>query len=704
MATGLQVIHIEKRVSIATGLNRHITRLQFVTDGETRTVTVWVPDNADPSKTADNVELVSREYVNPEGKKYELTLQQAVDKRIQEAGIKIRKGQATCLETIFSGSHDVMIAMSRKKLLQWSQDTLKWSQDTWGKENVVSASLHVDETTPHIHMIVVPIVRGQSRRTRNRQNALKKAKKPFKTYKIDHNKPRLCVNEVYTNTQLYAYHDSYAKKVSCKYNLSRDVMAEPGSKKKHSNSEDHNRQLAVQAAEQQALINELTADYEEKKEEFQKEIQQLQDTRDSLSAAVEDEKEKLTIAQAKTKEEEDKSKKAEEQLSSQDKKITNNKGIIDKQVADINARKEELAQINKDIETNKQTITQQKQTISDNEAIIQKQEKQKASTVINSDAADKAILEKYDTVSKLAAEEIRLRRSITDKKTELATVDANVRNRRKQMVTQVDLDTIPKKGIMGGYRSEDVDKYLQSVNTARLMLAMNNAPDNIKVDRELQKEVTRLRAVEDDFKEFRNSPQRLQQRIDYLETEAKRRSIAEILKYALQKVVEVIRFTVDKTPKGDDIFAKFTIEGKSIQYAGHISPEERISYTEKDLNSLQECKDNSREKIWWNLGLLSEIQAKREKEDTLSRFSTKLSTLLRQSIKVTDYIHDDKLRLLFASNGRMYIVFPGGDTWSTNDQRIKTLADCRKHVKDVVWIDHGNINEPAMDKVYKRKR
>ena len=700
MATSVQVFHIDRRVAIAAGLNRHITRQQFVTVGETRQVAVWVPDNADPAKTEGNVELVSRTVTLDNGKTCDLTLQQAVDRRISEAGIKPRKGQATCMEIIFSGSHDRMVAMSREELLQWANDTVEWAQKTWGKENVVSASLHVDEKTPHIHMIVVPIVTGQSRRTKNQQSTTKSSRK----YNIDHKKLRLCMNEVYTTGKLYAYHDSYAKKVSNKYGLERGIMAEPGSKKNHTNSIEYNRMLAAQAAEQRSLIKELKSDYDNKKTEMQEDIQQLQGQVNTLSSAVEDEKEKLTIAQAKTKEEEDKSKKAEEQLSSQDKKITNNKGIIDKQIADINVRKEELAQINKDIETNKQTITQQKQTISDNEAIIQKQEKQKASTVINSDAADKAILEKYDIVSKLAAEEIRLQRSITDKKTELATVDANVTSRRKQLAAEVDLDTIPKKGIMGGYRSEDVDKYLQSVNTARLMLAMNNAPDNIKVDRELQKEVTRLRAVEDDFKEFRNSPQRLQQRIDYLETEAKRRSIAEILKYALQKVVEVIRFTVDKTPKGDDIFAKFTIEGKSIQYAGHISPEERISYTEKDLNSLQECKDNSREKIWWNLGLLSEIQAKREKEDTLSRFSTKLSTLLWQSIKVTDYIHDDKLRLLFASNGRMYIVFPGGDTWSTNDQRIKTLADCRKHVKDVVWIDHGNINEPVMDKGYKRKR
>ena len=536
-------------------------------------------------------------------------------------------------------------------------------------------------------MIVVPIVTGQSRRTRNHKLNAELEGKKTRTYKINHDKLRLCVNEVYTTGKLYQYHDNYAKEVSLKYGLDRGVRAEPGSKKKHFNSEDYNRLLAVQASEQQALIQELTSDYAEKKaeiQELQENLQQLQSNRETLSAAVEGEEKKLASTQTKTKD-------AEERLSSIEEKITKNRGIINNQVADFNTRKEELSQTKADIAANKSTIAQQKQTISENEATIQKQEKQKSSTLINDDAADRAILEKYKTVSALADEETRLQRSIRNKKTELATVDANVRNRRKQLAVQVELDTIPKKGLMG-YRSEDVEKFVNSVNRAQLRLAMNNVPDDIKVDGELQEELTRLRTVEDDYKNFVNSPERLQQRIEFLQTEAKRRSIAEIIKYALQKVVEVIRFTVDKTPNGEDIFAKFTIKGSSVQYAGHITPNERISYTDKDLNSLQECKDNTREKIWWVLGSLSEIQAKREKEDTLSRYSTKLSALLREKVDVTDYVREGMHYLLFASNGRVYDVNPDGSTWSTADRRVKTLADCRKYSQEKIWTSHGDIN------------
>ena len=317
MATGIQVLHIEKRISIASGLNRHITRQQFVSEGGVRTVEVWVPDNADPNRTAGNVELISRERVDSEGRKFELTLQQAVDLRIREAGVKPRKGQSTCLEMIFSGSRDVMTTMSREELLRWADDTLTWAQETWGKDNVVSASLHVDETTPHIHMIVVPIVTGESRRTRLH----KQQKKSSRKYNIDHDRLRLCVNEVYTQGKLYEYHDSYAEKVSLKYGLSRGVKAEPGSKKKHTNSIEYNRKLAVQAAEQKALIASLKADYTDKENDLsdlEGQIERQQEIIESNNAEID---RQISSYQFR-----------EQQISTQNRQIAENKSIIEEHI------------------------------------------------------------------------------------------------------------------------------------------------------------------------------------------------------------------------------------------------------------------------------------------------------------------------------------------------------------------------------------
>lgn len=671
MNKSYQVLHMEPRASIPSGLNRHITRQQFEMVGETRVVTEWVPANADPNKTKGNVELVTRKAKNEEGKNLELTLQEAVDRRVKQAGIKPRKGQARCLEIIFTGSHDTMIAMDRKKLLEWAKETVKWSQDTWGTENVVSAVLHVDEKTPHIHMIVVPIVNGQSRRTKHHQGTGKSKKK----YKIDHNKLRLCMSEVYTSGKLYGYHDSYALVVSNKYGMERGTKAEPGSKVRHQDSEDYNRQIAEEAAEQRALIAEIQADYAE-----------LQTLKDTLSSAVEEEQKKFDAAEAKTKQ-------AEERLTSQQEKIEKNTGIINNQVADLDARKEVLEQTNTDIAANKKNLAWQTQTISANEATIHKQEKLKSSTIISDDAADRKILEKLQDLSNLEVEELRLRRSIINKKTELAKVNANLQTRIRMIGAKADLDNVPRKGLMG-YKTEEVTAFIESVEMASYKEAMRWTPTDIKVDSAILEENARLRKIEDDYKDFMNSQEMMQQRIEYLKNESIRIRITETLIYVIRKPVKVIRFTVDKTPKGDDIFVKFTIEGNSTQWAGRITPDEIIGYTEKPLKSLQELEEHQQDKIWRFVGSLSAIRAKREKEDILSRYSTKLTMLTKEEVKVNDYVADGNHYLLFASNGRVYEVQPNGSTMSANALRVKTLDDCRRLSSQDIWKKHGNINNP----------
>ena len=143
----------------------------------------------------------------------------------------------------------------------WAHDTLAWAQARWGYENVVSATLHCDEKTPHMHVIVVPIVQGQSRRTASKERLDAAKGVETRRYKTDTTRNRLCANEVYTQPRLYEYHTSYAETVGEKYGLSRGIRAELGSHKRHTSSIEYNRQLAEEAAEKERLIAELTSDY-----------------------------------------------------------------------------------------------------------------------------------------------------------------------------------------------------------------------------------------------------------------------------------------------------------------------------------------------------------------------------------------------------------------------------------------------------------
>ena len=237
------VIHIEKRPVISATLEKHITRENVMYIDGFRQVSVFVPDNAQPEKTCLNKEYMSRKYVDENGRSKTYTLQQMINKRINECGIKVRKGQSRSLEIIFGGSPEALSPLSPEQLDQWAKDTIQWAKDEWGAENVMYAALHMDESTPHLHLIVVPIVKGVSRRSASKAAQDSKKGIERKSYNKDPHKLRLSANDVYTKSRLYGYHTSYAKIVGKKYGLQRGIRAEAGSVKKHQSSIEYNRAL-----------------------------------------------------------------------------------------------------------------------------------------------------------------------------------------------------------------------------------------------------------------------------------------------------------------------------------------------------------------------------------------------------------------------------------------------------------------------------
>ena len=622
---------MESRAEVSSILERHIVRQEVKYVNGVRVETVWVPDNADESRVHLNRELVSRTVTDPStGKAKTLTIQQAVNRRIEEAGItKVRSNQNTCIEIIFSGSPETMCAMSPEQVNAWANDTLAWAQSRWGYENVVSATLHCDEKTPHMHVIVVPIVQGQSRRSASKERMDAAMGVDTRKYKTDTTRNRLCANEVYTKPLLYGYHTSYAETVGEKYGLSRGVRADLGSYKKHTSSIEYNRQLAEETAEKERLIKDLTADYAE------------------LTSAVEN---------------------ATSKLSAQ-----------------------------------REIMHLQEKTIADNDVIIQNQEKQKASVVINDDAVEKQLAEKYVSLAKLTEEEKRLERSITDKTAEFDTLDKKVQTRRQQLAEKVDLTAVPQKGLIG-YNAAEVTSFIESVKNATLISQMNKVYSDYNPNERLENEVYRLRRVEDEYKKLLDSPHLLQERLDELKVEMQRKSIENMLKYAVNdKDVHVSSIEVKKTSEGDDIFARFTIGKGNLQYAAHIDPREYIIYTDDSrITGLWACHNFSNEEIWWNLGTLDDIQQKREKEDLMSRLGSKLSKLVKCPIVVEDCKAAGNQYLVFATNGRAYFINRDGKTWSTDDDRIKTIRDCKTYAKEEIWKSHGDINHPKLSQGIKR--
>lgn len=113
-----------------------------------------MPKNIDPTRTHLNRELV--EF--PDGVRNRTA---AIRHRLDTAGLirKIGKNQVQAIRIVLSGTHEDMARVEGEgKLDEWCADNVKWLRETYGADNLVSAVLHMDEETPHIHATIVPIV------------------------------------------------------------------------------------------------------------------------------------------------------------------------------------------------------------------------------------------------------------------------------------------------------------------------------------------------------------------------------------------------------------------------------------------------------------------------------------------------------------------------------------------------------------------
>lgn len=213
---GFVVLHMEKAHGSDSGTTAHIER--FI-----------IPKNADPTRTHLNRNLVSY----PDGIKDRSA---AIQNRLEEAGLtrKIGSNQVRAIRINVSGTHEDMERIEKEgRLDEWCADNMKYFADLFGKENIVAAHLHRDEEMPHIHITLVPIVKGE-RKCRKREEQAKKRyrKKPADTV-------RLCADDIMTRLKLKSYQDSYAVAMA-KYGLQRGIDGSPA---RHKSTQQYYRDI-----------------------------------------------------------------------------------------------------------------------------------------------------------------------------------------------------------------------------------------------------------------------------------------------------------------------------------------------------------------------------------------------------------------------------------------------------------------------------
>ena len=139
------VIHCQKGKGSGGGQGYHIDR-----DPEH----AHTFGQVDPTRRILNREFAPDKFT-------QLSMPEAIAVRIKEgytSNRAIRADTVRYVDTIMSGSHEQMKELEKNgQITEWAKQSQKLAEDMFGKENIVRFTLHMDERTPHIHCVFVPI-------------------------------------------------------------------------------------------------------------------------------------------------------------------------------------------------------------------------------------------------------------------------------------------------------------------------------------------------------------------------------------------------------------------------------------------------------------------------------------------------------------------------------------------------------------------
>ena len=172
---GFAVCTMKKQSGVGGGLSAHIDREVY--DAELDRMIPFRPASVrDDTRTILNRECIESTVI--------IGRTQAIWNRLQEAGFsrkkddkkegkrktrKLKDNAVIALCFVCTSDEGTMKKLEAEgKLDEWIKKTIGWFQKEFGKENVVSAVLHMDETTPHLHITVVPITDKETKKRKVR--------------------------------------------------------------------------------------------------------------------------------------------------------------------------------------------------------------------------------------------------------------------------------------------------------------------------------------------------------------------------------------------------------------------------------------------------------------------------------------------------------------------------------------------------------
>lgn len=234
---GYAVVHMMKIKSGAVGgIQSHNNR-----EHEPKTN----PD-VDMSRSEDNYDLIPCDN-------YKRSIKEKMSNLV-ESSRAVRKDAVVVCNFIVTSDNETMDALGADRQREFFQDSVKWFSDRYGADRVLNATVHMDETTPHLHIGVMPITQDG----------------------------RLSAKAIFTKTEMKAIQTEFARDVGEKYGLERGAE---GSERTHLSEARFKEQKALEMAnEHGAIAQELQIIAEDCKQELSEATRSLETVKQELSA------------------------------------------------------------------------------------------------------------------------------------------------------------------------------------------------------------------------------------------------------------------------------------------------------------------------------------------------------------------------------------------------------------------------------------
>ena len=297
--------------------------------------------NQDPTNHYDKTRMKLNFEIGPDGKVHPLgyqekSLEVRLQERLTELGWKPFKPDSKiqpncCAKFIFGGNHERTLEMTFgtqtvnldkgadnshlqrcPEIEQWAKDVYAWCAKRYGQKNIIGFQVHLDEISPHIHALIVPV--GQRAKS-GRECVMWSAKFGKSRYEYGH--------------ILREMHTSLYEEVGSKYRLERGDSIE-GRNVNHLSKRDYIRKLSKDAKQAEKAVKGLQSMIRHLESKILSYNQQLEKAEQELASG------KITLDRY------------ESQKTDIQKLIAEYQNKLEEKAGKLHAKEQELEQLTKD--------------------------------------------------------------------------------------------------------------------------------------------------------------------------------------------------------------------------------------------------------------------------------------------------------------------------------------------------------------------